>query len=89
MSLSQRLHNQHEKKMEVQSNDVEQLQNLVRQLKLLSKSQTALLKVQILSRLISPFFFDQFSSLGLFTRKTSKRWSTGNQSLQLFGNEKF
>jgi hypothetical protein len=89
MSLSQRLHNQHEKKMEVQSNDVEQLQNLVRQLKLLSKSQTALLKVQIISRMFLPFFSDQFSSLGLFTRKTSKRWSTRNQGLQLFGNEKF
>jgi hypothetical protein len=57
MSLSQRLHNQHEKKMEVQSNDVEQLQNLVRQLKLLSKSQTALLKVEMFSYLFPPFVF--------------------------------
>ncbi len=49
MSLSQRLHSQLEKKMEGQFNDVEQLQNVIRQLKLLSKSQTTLLKVRTFS----------------------------------------
>jgi hypothetical protein len=45
MSLSHRLHSQFEKKMDNHAHDVEQLQNVIKQLKLLSKSQTALLKV--------------------------------------------
>jgi len=51
MSLSQRLHSQLEKKMEGQFNDVEQLQNVIRQLKLLSKSQTTLLKAYLNDKL--------------------------------------
>ncbi len=66
MSLSQRLHSQLEKKMEGQFNDVEQLQNVIRQLKLLSKSQTTLLKVRTFFPSICHTLYLCFLMSGLF-----------------------